>query len=129
MTSQESQVPMKIRRFVVSALIGLCGLQGAAQAVIPEGVLPPSMRQRPGPAVAVPEMQSGTITGVRSDARQIGTQIEVAGKWLLVMSGRTVVLRKGVLVGADTLRVGQTVKFSMATLTPGETALGVVDVP
>ena len=120
---------MKIRRFVVSALIGLCGLQGAAQAVIPEGALPPSTRQRPGPAVAVPEMQSGTITGVRSDARQIGTQIEVAGKWLLVMSGRTVVLRKGVLVGADTLRVGQTVKFSMATLTPGETALGVVDAP
>ena len=120
---------MKIRRFVVSVLIGLCGLQGAAQSVIPEGVLPPSTRQRPGPAVTVPEMQSGTITGVRSDARQIGTQIEVAGKWLLVMSGRTVVLRKGVLVGADTLRVGQTVKFSMATLTPGETALGVVDVP
>ena len=122
-------MPMKIRRCVLQALIGLCGLHGAAQAVIPEGVLPPSTRQRPGLPVAVPDMQSGTITGVRSDARQIGTQIELAGRWLLVMNGRTVVLRKGVLVGADTLRVGQTVKFSMATLTPGETALGVVDVP
>ena len=129
MTSRENQVTMKIRPFVVQVLIGLCGLQGAAQAVIPEGVLPPSTRPRPGPAVAVPEMQSGTITGVRSDARQLGTQIELAGRWLLVLNGRTVVLRKGVQVGADTLRVGQTVKFSMATLTPGETALGMVDAP
>ena len=129
MTSREDQVTMKIRPFVVQVLIGLCGLQGAAQAVIPEGVLPPSTRPRPGPPVAVPEMQSGTITGVRSDARQFGTQIELAGRWLLVLNGRTVVLRKGVQVGADTLRVGQTVKFSMATLTLGETALGVVDAP
>ena len=120
---------MRIHTFVLHALVAACGVHGAAQAMAPGGTLPSSTRPQQGPPVAAPEMQTGTITGMRGDARQLGTQIEIAGQWLLVLNGRTVVLRKGGLVGVDALRIGQTVKFWMATLTPGETALGAVDVP
>ena len=120
---------MKIRRDFFHALVVACALHGAAQAMAPGGTLPSSTRPQQGPPVAAPEMQTGTITALRGDVRQLGTQIEIAGQWLLVLNGRTVVLRKGGLVGVDALRIGQTVKFWMATLTPGETALGAVDVP
>ena len=120
---------MRIHTFGLQVLVAVCGLHGAAQAMAPGGTLPSSTLPRQGAPVAVPDMQTGTITALRGDARQLGTQIEIAGQWLLVLNGRTVVLHKGGLVGVNALRVGQNVKFSMATLTPGETALGVVDVP
>ena len=120
---------MKLRTLALHALLGWCGLHGAVQAMIPAGELPPSTRPQLGPPVAVPEMRAATITAIRSDARQFGTQLEIGGKWLLVLNGRTAVLRRGLPAGVDALRIGQTVKFSMASLTPGETALGVVDAP
>lgn len=113
----------------------LCGLicvglaHSAAQAFYSIGVLPNSRPDRPAPAVVAPVMQQGVITAIRPDARQIGTQLEIGGKWLLVLTGRTVVRREGLPVGLDALRVGQTISYSMATTTPGETALGVVYAP
>ena len=113
----------------------LCGLvclglaHGGAQAVYAAGVLPGSPPDRPPPAVVAPVVQRGAITAIRPDARQMGTQLEIGGRWLLVLTDRTVIKRDGLPVGVDALRVGQTVGFSMVTTTPGETALGVVYAP
>ena len=113
----------------------LCGLicvglaHGGAHAIYAAGALPDSRPDGPPPAVVAPVVQRGAITAIRPDARQIGMQIEIGGRWLLILTGRTVVRRDGLPVGIDALRVGQTIGFSMATTTPGETALGVVYAP
>ena len=113
----------------------ICGLlclglaHAGAHAIYAGGVLPDARVGRPPPAVMAPVVQRGAITAIRADARQIGTQVEIGGRWLLVLTGRTVVRQGGLPVGVDALRVGQTVGFSMATATPGETAMGVVYVP
>ena len=111
----------------VLACLGLA--HAGAHAVYPAGALPDSRPDGPPAVVVAPVVQRGAITAIRPDARQIGTQIEIGGRWLLVLTGRTAVRRAGLPVGVDALQVGQTVGFSMATATPGETALGVVYAP
>ena len=112
------------------ALICLGLAQGGGYAMYAAGVLPEARRNEPMPAAdPAPPTQRGVITAIRADARQIGTQLEIGSRWLLVLTGRTVVRRDGLPVGADALRVGQTIGFTMATTTPGETALGVVYAP
>ena len=120
---------MKIPSLRLCGLVCLALAHGGAQAIYAAGVLPDARSGEPPPTVAAPLVQRGVITGLRPDARQIGTQVEIGGRWLLVLTGRTVVRRAGLPVGADALQVGQTVGFSMATTTPGETALGVVYAP
>ena len=120
---------MKIPFLPLCGLLWLGLAHGGAHAIYSAGVLPDSRPDRPPPAVEAPVVQRGAISAMRPDARQIGTQIEIAGRWLLVLNGRTAVRQGGLPVGVDALRVGQTVGFSMATTTPGETALGVVYVP
>lgn len=119
---------MKTMPSLALAVVSLA-LHGAARAFAVTGLLPPSTPPRiTGSTVAVPETRSGVITAVRADPAR-GTWIEIGGRALLVRAGRTVVLRNGLPVDVGTLRAGQTVKYSMATTTPGETALGVVDAP
>ena len=118
------------------SLLWHCGMvclgltHGAVQAIYVAGALPNARSGEPRPVVAVPPtVQRGIITAIRPDARQIGTQVEIGGRWLLVLNGRTVVKRAGLPVSVDILQVGQTVGFSMATTMAGETALETVYVP
>ena len=120
---------MKTPSLRLCGLICLALAHGGAQAIYAAGVLPDARSDGPPPTVVAPVMQRGVITALRPDARQIGTQVEIGGRWLLVLTGRTVVRRAGLPAGVDALQVGQTVGFSMATTTPGETALGVVYAP
>ena len=112
-----------------------CGLvclgltHGAVQAIYVAGALPNARPGGPRPVVALPTVQRGAITAIRPDARQIGTQVEIGGRWLLVLDGRTMIRRAGLPVSVDALQVGQTVGFSMATAMAGETALETVYVP
>ena len=76
-------------------------------------------------AASVPALRTGTISSLRAD----GTQVEIDGKWYVLKAGRSLLLRKGLPVGADVLAKGQQIKFSLASTTPGEMALGVVHVP
>ena len=110
---------MKIPSLRLCGLVCLALAHGGAQAIYAAGVLPDARSGEPPPTVAAPLVQRGVITGLRPDARQIGTQVEIGGRWLLVLTGRTVVRRAGLPIGADALQVGQTVGFSMATATPG----------
>ena len=120
---------MKIFSLRFCGLACLALAHGGAQAIYIAGALPTAPSGEPPPTVAAPPVQRGVITAVRPDARQIGTQVEIGGRWLLVLTGRTVVRRAGLPVGIDALQVGQTVAFSMITTTPGETALGAVHAP
>ena len=120
---------MKIPSLQLCGLVCLALAHGGAQAIYVAGVLPDSRPDGPPPAVVAPVVQRGVITAIRPDARLIGTQVEIGGRWLLVLTGRTVVRRAGLPVGVDALQVGQTIGFSMATETAGETALGTVYVP
>ena len=120
---------MKTPSLQLCGLICLALAHGGAQAIYAAGALPDARSGEPPPAVVAPVVQRGVITAIRPDARQIGTQVEIGGRWLLVLTGRTVVRRAGLPIGADALQVGQTVGFSMATATPGETALGAVYAP
>ena len=120
---------MKIPSLRLCGLLCLGLAHGGADAIYAAGALPSARPGGPPPAVVAPVVQRGVITAIRPDARQIGTQIEIGGRWLLVLTGRTGVRQGGLPVGVDALQVGQTVGFTMATTTPGETALGVVYAP
>ena len=86
--------------------------------------LPPA-RAASAAVAPAPALVAGNVTALRPD----GTQVQIDGKWYRLKPGRSVLLRKGLPVGADALRVGQTLKFSLASNASGETALGVVHVP
>ena len=120
---------MKISFLRLCGLVCLALAHGGVQAIYVAGALPDARSGEPPPTVVAPPVQRGVITALRPDARQIGTQVEIGGRWLLVLTGRTVVRRAGLLVGIDALQVGQTVGFSMATATAGETAMGAIYVP
>ena len=112
-----------------------CGLvclgltHGGVQAIYLAGALPSARSSGPRPVVALPTVPRGVINAFRPDVRQIGTQVEIGGRWLLVLDGRTVIRQAGLPVSVDALQVGQTVGFSMATAMAGETALETVYVP
>ena len=118
-----------------TSFLWFCGLvslgltHGSVQAIYAAGALPEARSGEPPPVVALPTVQRGVITAIRPDARQIGTQVEIGGRWLLVLGGRTVIRRAGLPVSVDALQVGQTVGFSMTTAMAGETALETVYVP
>ena len=120
---------MRIPSLRLCSLVCLALAHGGVQAIYVAGALPDARSGKPLPTVVAPPVQRGVITALRPDARKIGTQVEIDGRWLLVLTGRTVVRQAGLLVGVDALQVGQTVGFSMTTTTPGETALGAVNVP
>ncbi len=107
--------------------LALAGACLPAAAIRPVGDLPVMSR----PAVdlpAAPQTMSGVVTQIRStDPR--GTEIEIGGRWWLVLGGRTALMRDGRPVDVRALAVGQTVRYAAATTTPGEKALGIVHVP
>ncbi len=108
-------------------LLGLGLGPGRAAAVRPVGDLPvPAARTAVDPPR--PQAAGGVVTGVRATHPR-GTEIEIDGRWWLVLRGRTSVLRDGRLLDERALAPGQAVRYAPATLTPGETALGFVQVP
>jgi len=115
---------MKTR--IAIALMATACVGGAAQATRVAGIagLPPRVGAAAS-APAAPALRQGVVTAVRAD----GQKIEIDGKWLVAKAGRTQVLQKGLPVAASTLVKGQSVRYSLASETPGETALGVVYVP
>lgn len=109
------------------ALFTLLAAHGAAEATRMVGDLP----VRPAPVAsqpAEPQPASGVVGAVRTVAR--GIEIEIGGRWWLVLGSRTAVLRDGRPVNAQqALAAGQTVRYLPASAAPGETALGVLHVP
>ncbi len=115
-------------KFPIVALAGaaLLGCQLAvADRVTGLAGIPPARAAVTQPAAAAPALRSGTVSGVRAE----GSQIEIDGTWYLLKPGRSLLLHDGLPVGASMLAKGQKLRFSLASATPGETALGVVHVP
>lgn len=100
---------------------------GAAHAdrVVGIASIPPAKGAAAPPAAAAVPLQTGTVTALRSD----GAQLEIDGKWFIVKPGRTQLLRDGLPVSTSALVKGQRLSFTLASATPGEQALGVVNVP
>ena len=59
-------------------------------------------------------LREGTITAIDAS----GTRLQVQGTWLGVVDGKTLAMRQGRPVGLATLRVGETIRFTVA---PGGT--------
>lgn len=121
---------MKCSLSIALAALSLALLAHApARAMRAAGDLP----RAPAPVVVTPPPApptgSGVIAAVRASSDPRGVRVQIDGRWWLVLDGRTSVLRDGRLVGAEALAVGQAVRFTLATATPGETALGIVHVP
>lgn len=117
-----------MRTLIVIAVsaVGLSfGSVARADRVVGIASIPPAKGAAASPALPAPPLQTGTVSAVRSD----GARVEIDGKWYVVKPGRTLLLRNGLPSGAGALVAGQRVKFSLASATPGETALGVVHVP
>ncbi len=57
-------------------------------------------------------LREGTITALDAS----GTRLQVQGIWLGLAEGKTLAMRQGKPVGLATLRVGETIRF---TVTPG----------
>lgn len=87
--------------------------------------IPAARSATPQRPPAAPALLTGTVSGVRAN----GSQVEIDGKWYVLKPGRTVLLRRGLPVGAGELATGQTLSYSLASAVPGEQALGVVHVP
>lgn len=112
--------------FLVRALaLALPGGAALADRVAGLAGIPPARAAAPAAAASAPALLSGSVSAVQAD----GARVQIDGKWYVLKPGRSLVLRKGLPVGTDALAKGQQVKFSLATATPGETALGVVHVP
>ena len=120
---------MKIR--IPACLLGLALASGArhgrgdtyrrARCPMPQ---PVAASRLPAP----PPVASGVVARIRStDPR--GSELEIDGRWWLLLPGRTAMMRDGRPVDARALAVGQTVRYAPATATPGETALGILHVP
>ena len=59
-------------------------------------------------------LREGMITALDTS----GTRLQVQGTWLGLVDGKTLAMRQGRPVGLATLRVGETIRF---TVTPGGT--------
>ncbi len=59
-------------------------------------------------------LRQGTITAL--DPK--GTRLQVQGTWLEIVDGKTVATRNGRAIGAESLKVGETIRFTVA---PGST--------
>jgi hypothetical protein len=114
-------------RMALAAALIVAGFPGVAQAFRDAGVIDTGPPLRPDPAPAATDMATGVIDGMRV-VHPRGPEVQIAGRWWLVLPGRTQVLRNGVLVDEKALTAGQRVRFLPASKTPGETALGIVHV-
>ena len=112
---------------LIAAALAAASLPGAAQAFRDAGVTRIGPPLQPDPAPSVADMTVGVIDGVRT-VHPRGPEVQIGGRWWLVLPGRTQVLRNGVLVGEGALAAGQRVRFLPASKTPGEMALGIVHV-
>ena len=117
---------MRTLTVIAVSVVGLSfGSLARADRVVGIASIPPAKSGVAAPTAAAPPLQTGTVSALRAD----GAQVEIDGKWYVVKPGRTLLLRNGLPSGGGALVAGQRVKFSLASATPGETALGVVHVP
>ena len=110
--------------FAVSAGLLACNAALADRVAGLAGIAPAKAVPAQSAAVA-PALLSGVVSGVRPD----GSQVEIDGKWYVLKQGRSLLLHNGLPVDASVLAKGQKLKYSLASATPGEMALGVVHVP
>jgi hypothetical protein len=123
---------MRTPEFAFATLLAaglLCG--GAARADRVVGIAgisaprPATVQASASSPAAAAALRSGVVSGLSVD----GTQIEIDGKWYRLKPGRSLLLRNGLPVDTGVLAKGQKLRFSLASQTPGEQALGVVHVP
>ena len=119
---------MKLRTSACLLGLALAAAQGPAVAIRIAGAVPDAQPVAASRLPAPPSVTSGVVARIRStDPR--GSEVEIDGRWWLVLPGRTATMRDGRPVDARVLAVGQTVRYAPATATPGEKALGIVHVP
>lgn len=119
---------MKTRTSACLLGLALAAAHGTAVAIRTVGDLPEPQPTAASRLPAAPPVASGVVARIRStDPR--GSEVEIDGRWWLVLPGRTALMRDGRPVDMRTLAVGQTVRYAPATATLGEKALGIVHVP
>lgn len=111
--------------FAVSASLLACGVAVADRVAGLAGIPPANKVGATQAATVTPALLSGVVSEVRPD----GTQVQIGGQWFILKRGRSLLLRGGLPVDASVLAKGQQLKYSLASATPGEMALGVVHVP
>ncbi|MEO6897425.1 MAG: hypothetical protein ABI218_12350 [Caldimonas sp.] len=96
------------------ATLGYAARVGGEQAPSPAAVQ--ALAQQPAQAQAdeSASLRQGTITAL--DPK--GTRLQVQGIWLEIVDGKTVAIRNGRAIGAESLKVGETIRFTVA---PGST--------
>ena len=70
-------------------------------------------------------LRQGTVTALDPQ----GTRLQVQGQWLDVVDGKTLATRKGKTVGIDTLKVGDTIRFTVAPGNAEAASLRLIYVP
>jgi hypothetical protein len=74
---------------------------------------------------ASPSIRPGVVTRVHAS----GQRVEIDGQWYLIVASQTQLIQQGKPAVASILKVGQAVKFSLATGQDGSRRLGVLYVP
>ena len=122
-----------MNRVLRLTLVATCALAPALAAVAAEEVnSQPTNPARPhgkseGAKGALPEkaLLEGVVTGL--DAA--GGRVQIQGQWHRIVSGQTQILSGGKQVSANSLKVGQKLKFTAAAGNSETKTLGMVYVP
>jgi hypothetical protein len=118
---------------LVAAVLASAGASGPLHASRVEGAAPPAAPsvlvapQQPAKAQAddSASLRQGLVTA--TDAR--ATRLQVQGIWLDVAAGQTQVLRGGRPTSIESVRVGDTVSFTLTAGSPQRPTLRVVYAP
>ncbi len=89
-----------------SLAVGIVGATAPPAAVVQAQPVQPAHVQNDESA----SLRQGTITAL--DAK--GARLQVQGIWLELVDGKTLAIRNGRAVGVDTLKVGETIRFTVA---------------
>lgn len=89
-----------------SVASGVVGAQAPAASSVQAARHQPASAQADESA----SLREGAVTAL--DER--GSRLQVQGVWLAIVAGKTQIVRQGRKVGADTLKVGETIRFTVA---------------
>ncbi len=89
-----------------SLAVGISGATAPPASVVQAQPVQPANVQNDESA----SLRQGTITAL--DAK--GARLQVQGIWLELVDGKTLAIRDGRTVGVDSLRVGETIRFTVA---------------
>jgi hypothetical protein len=115
------------------SFLAAAALAGPSLAVRVGGAPAPSASAVQGLAPQPSQLQNDESASLRQGAITAldagGARLQVGGIWLELVDGKTLAMRKGKPVAIDTLKVGETIRFTVAPGTTEAASLRLIYAP